>query len=109
MPTLSAIQKHDAIKTVPIDFGDGDILTLTLDGNLFTVGFLKRLQALDESDLPAFADMFFSLVTGWDLTDDAGEPLPLDQSTIESLRIETFVAIVKRINESQNPNPETSI
>ena len=109
MPTLSAIQKSAATKDVAIDFGDDNILNLTLDSSKFTVGFLKRIQALDESDLPAFADMFFSLVTGWDLTDDDGTPLPLDQSTIESLRIETFVAIVKRINESQNPNPETSI
>ena len=109
MPKLSSIQKSNALREVPIDFGDGEVLTLTIDGNLFTVGFLKRLQALDESDLPAFADMFFSLVKAWDLTDDNGKVLPFKQSTIESLRIETFVAIVKRINESQNPNPETSI
>ena len=108
MPRLSKIQSKEALKDIDIDFGDGDILHLTLDGSRFTVGFLDRLQALDDSDIPTFAHMFFSLVTDWDLTDDEDVKLPRDASTIEALRIDTMMQIVVKIRESQNPNPETS-
>ena len=108
MPRLSAIQSKESLKDIALDFGDGDILNLTLDGSKFTVGFMKRLQTIDDNDVPAFADAFFSLVKKWDLTDDKDKVLPLTTETVELLRIETMLEIVTKIRESQNPNPETS-
>lgn len=107
MPKLSQIQKKDETVSVTVSFGD-DELNMVVFPNRITGKRRRDLAALDDDDSEGYADLFFDIIKEWDLTDDAGKPLPFDADTIDLLSIPTTVRIFTEIGEATNPNPKTS-
>lgn len=107
MPKLSSIQR-ETTKEVVIPFDD-ETLTMTIVPSKVTVGWQRKASELSKAnDLPGIADLFFSVVKDWDLTDDAGAKIPLDASGTDQLSIEVFVGLMDKMVEAQRPNDETT-
>lgn len=108
MPKLINIQKADETKTVSVDFGDGEILTVVCYPNRLTGKRRRELQDLDEDDTERYAQLFFDVIKSWDLEDDKGKVMPFDAATIDALSIPTTIRLFTEIAEVANPNQKTS-
>lgn len=107
MPKLSNIQKADETKTVSVDFGDGENLTVVCFPNRLTGKRRRELQDLDEDDTDRYAELFFDVIKSWDLEDDKGAVMPFDGATIDALSIPTTIRLFTEIAEVANPNKGT--
>lgn len=106
MPRLSDIQQPD-IRPVPVVIG-GVELNFDIDMSAFTIGWQRRMaQAVKESDIAGVATNFFALVKKWDVTDDDGTVLPLDESAFDQLSVATFGTLTEKIMEKLDPNAGT--
>jgi hypothetical protein len=107
---LSAIQPAQDTKDITLDFGEAGTIEMTVIPDKFTVGRQRKLhKAIKDNDQAGQVDMMFDVVKKWDLTDDAGKPLPLTQKGIDQLRTETVTAIAKKMSEALGaPKSETS-
>lgn len=107
---LSKLQPLDPTRDVTLDFGEAGTLKMTIDPNNFTIGRQRAIkQAGRENDIPGMADALFSIVKGWDLVDDEGKTLPLDESGIDYLKTATVMNIFNKLTEAlQAPKSETS-
>jgi len=106
MVKLSAISKQET-RPVAIDFGDGDVLNLTIDPSAITLAWTDRTAELTKNpDIVAIADHFFIAVKDWDLTDEEGTVLPLDDSTIGALPVGVFLHIMSHLGDSLAPKAE---
>lgn len=108
MPKLSKIQRPDITENVAIDFGDGEVLNLVVYPNKVTTQRQREMESLDEDDHEGFAALFFEILKEWDLTDDAGEPLPFTAETIEAISVPTMLKISAGIGESLRPKSKSS-
>ncbi len=107
MPKLNRIQK-ETTRDVAITFdGEPEPLNLTIVPSRFTVGWQRKAQELG-NDIAAIADHFFVVVKDWDLEDEKGVKIPLDQSGTDQLSVETFVAIMTKMTEQLVPNDEAT-
>lgn len=98
---LSAIQEPQDVREITLDFGDAGTIEMTVDPNRFNIGRQRKLrQAIKDNDTAAQADILFDAVQSWDLTDDDGEPLPLDESGIDHLTVDTVLAIATKMSEA---------
>lgn len=107
MPKLGQIQKDLETKDVTITFEDGVTLGLKVLMGKFTVGWQRKAKEIGD-DISGIADHFFSAVKDWDLEDDNGKKLPLDQSSIDMLGIGTLFSIMSLMTEQLSPKEETS-
>jgi hypothetical protein len=97
------------LQEVFVDFGDDGDLTVVVDPNVFTVAYQRRLhQAVETNDLGAVCDLFLESVKRWDMVDEDGNELPVSPETVDLMHVNTFLELVTKINESQNPKEETS-
>ncbi len=109
MPQLSKLKNRSNPKDVVIDFGGGDVLTVTLDANKFTYRLQKEMtRAVDDGDADRIAELFFTPVDAWDLTDDDGNVLPMTAATIDDLGVATVREIFTKISGVLNPNASAS-
>lgn len=107
MPDIKKVQKADETRDVDIDFGDGEILHLTVFPNRITGKRRRALAELDDDDTEGYAALFFDIIKEWDLT-DGKEVLPFNADTVDLLSIPTTIRIFTEIGEAANPNQKTS-
>ena len=75
---LSDLRK--GTKTIPVTFG-GETLNVTFSGHKVTPDFLDKMA--DANSRPVY--IVANLVTAWDLADDDGLPVALDEKTLGTL------------------------
>lgn len=103
MARLSDIQSVD-LKPVDIEM-NGVSVHFEIDQNAFTIGWQKRMNvAIKSNDIGEIAENFFELVKEWDIEDDEGEVLPLDETSFDQLSFETFTTLSVLITEALVPN-----
>ncbi len=106
---LSQLQRNEETRDVALDFGDAGTVNIVVYPNKRNLGYQRRLKAAqDDNDIARMADIFFSTVKSWDVTDDDDKVMPFTPETIDQLGMETFIEIGKKLSEHLNPNPETS-
>jgi hypothetical protein len=107
---LSAIQPRQEPRELVLDFGEAGTVNMTVLPDKFTLGHQRAIKrAQKESDLPAMADVLFSAIEEWDLEDDDGEVIPLDESGIDKFTFVTALGIANKMTEALGaPKPETS-
>lgn len=102
-------KRDDVTKDVALDFEEDGELNLVIVPSRFTVGLQRRItEASNDNDIARMADLFFSVVKTWDMVDESGEVMPMDQSTIDDLSLDTFFKILSKLGESIGPKEETS-
>lgn len=96
---LSTIRAQTAPLALPVG---GETLTVEYRPGAYTWTYLveQATRPLSES-LP-------ELLAGWDLTDDAGEPLAITPEVLASLPLPLLRQIQDGIQESLFPNPARS-
>ena len=114
MPSLRKIQPALEPRELALNFGTDDdgeavIVTLTVQPDEFTVGRSRKIkQAGRTNDVPLFCDALFAVVKDWDITDDDGNVLPLNEDGIDYLRFETALLIAEKMGEALGaPKKET--
>jgi hypothetical protein len=107
---LSAIQKTQEDRDIVLDFGDAGSLNMTVRPSQYTIGHQRQLKkAIREKDVATQADLLFAAVVSWDMTDEEGEVLPLDESSIDQLTQSTVLEIALKMGEALGaPKAETS-
>lgn len=107
MPRLTELLKNQVSLVVPYR---GTSITITYKPEQVTADQRAKLyERLDKNEFKA-DDMDAALIaetlTGWDLTDDNDEPLPITLATTRGLSNGLQMAIVNSIYEDQrNPQP----
>ena len=107
---LSDIQPRQEPRELVLDFGDAGTITMTVLPDKFTLGHQRAIRkAQKENDLAAMADVLFSAIEEWDLEDDEGEVIPLDETGVDKFTIVTAVGIANKMTEALGaPKGETS-
>ena len=107
---LSAIQPPQEPRELVLDFGEAGTVTMMVDPDKFDLGRQRRIrQAIKDNDNAAIADELFTAVLEWDLEDDDGEVIPLDESGVDRMHYGTTLLIAGKMNEALGgPKAETS-
>lgn len=61
-----------------------------------------------ESAGQALVAFLLPILTDWDLLDDEGRPVPINQKTLSSLPVRFLSLITEAIGEDINPNPTSA-
>lgn len=106
---LSAIQPPEELREIVLDFGDAGTVEMTVDPSTFTLGRQRAIRrAQDNNDTAGIADALFAVVRSWDLQNDDGEVIPLDESGVDMLTLGTAVLIANKMTEAMGgPKAET--
>ena len=106
---LSAIQPHQESRELILDFEEAGTVTMTVQPDKFTLGHQRAIKrAQRDSDLPAMADILFSAIEEWDLEDDDGNIIPLDETGIDKFTFVTALGIANKMTEALGaPKGET--
>lgn len=94
MPKLSELRA--ASRTVSVSV-DGGSIAVRYRPNVYTAGFLSELA--DKS----VSEALCSLLTGWDLTDDDGEEIPITPAVLADLPLPLLQAIWRAVQEDLLP------
>lgn len=99
---LSQLMSNEKALEVEIN---GDILKITYDPSAFTAEAEDRYAAQRETqrNIGAMAEALDVLLLKWDLTDDDGEPLPINVETLRTLPGEFLGRVMEAINEDASP------
>jgi len=114
MPALSKIQEPVPPKDIALDFGEDEngepiVVHMTVLPARFNMGRERRLnEAIRTGNRPAQCEEVLKVIQSWDLTDDEGNVLPLDDSGLDHLEYGTVVALAQKMAEAlRAPKPET--
>jgi hypothetical protein len=104
MPKLTDLVASSA--TVVVPFGDV-ALRVAYRPDVVTPRFQKAVaKAQAESDLDAALLVPVSkLIRSWDLTNDAGDVVPIDPETLADVPVPVLLAVLTAIGEDMAPNP----
>lgn len=103
MPRLSEIQTYE-VKKIQVEY-NGLEIEFEVDPGKLTLGWQDRVSSA--KDAQELSDVFFTLVKGWDITDDDGNVLPTDVSALSEITVPTFVALSGLIVSALLPNAKT--
>lgn len=92
------LAKHWRIKPgnyfVRIDLDDATWIDLVVDGTEFTFRRMERISdGLYDGDTAAVARAFKSFVRSWDILNDDGTPLPINQQAVDRLGVEMVLGL----------------
>jgi hypothetical protein len=106
---LSAIQPPQEPREIVLDFEEAGSVTMIVDPGKFDLGRQRRIrQAIKDNDNAAIADELFVAVLEWDLEDDDGDLIPLDESGVDRMQYGTVLLIASKMNEALGaPKAET--
>lgn len=111
MPISIAALKSNT-RTIEIDFGEGQVLTLSYRPNAFGVAMQNEERALqaDGQPLAAMAASLVRLLASWDLTTDDGAPLPITRETLETeCGLPLMRVMIDAIREDLLPNLKAAV
>lgn len=96
-------------KWVPIDFGpELGVMELLMAPQKMTVAVMKELAQCDEvGNYGRATDLFFGVVSDWNLTDDNDEKLPLTQETIDGFGLEFVLMVMGELAKKAPPRTAT--
>ena len=106
---LSAIQPVEGLREITLDFGDAGTIEMTVNPDKFTIGRQRAIKAAqDAQDVAGIADALFAVVTEWDLENDEGEVIPLDETGVDMLKLGTAILVANKMAEALGaPKAET--
>ena len=106
---LSDIQPRQEPRELVLDFGEAGSIEMTVLPDKFNLGHQRAIKrAQKENDLPAMADILFSAIEEWDLEDDEGNVIPLDETGVDKFTIVTAIGIANKMTEALGaPKAET--
>lgn len=87
---LSAIEKPRAVEA---DFGDGAVLNLTYDQSLLTPRVESELAGARDS--AQMAKLLALLVTEWDLTEEDGTVVALEEDRLLDVPLVVLATVIK--------------
>lgn len=102
--------QHDvSLRDATVAFEDGTTVHLTVDPAKLTVRQMRLLgDAEQRGDVGAVVDMFFAIVKAWDLEDDDGRPLPLEEESLADWPIGLFMHFLQNIVPEGEPDPKAA-
>lgn len=108
--SLSKIQPVEESRDITLDFGEAGTIEMTVLPDRFTLGRQRAIRkAQDANDAAGIADALFAVVESWDLQDDDGNVIPLDESGVDMLQLGTAILIANKMTEALGgPKAETS-
>jgi hypothetical protein len=109
-------------RTVSIDLGGDEAFTVTFRPGAVTPASLARAVAAGEAAEDAHTSQLRAIelmtsflgdvLTNWNLTDEAGVPLPTTRESLEQLPVEALARVFAAINSIEDPElgkaPSTS-
>lgn len=105
----SRIAQTNETAKIRLDFGEDGDLNLEFDPRKLTVGAVKEMSAAGrEQDYGRLAEIFFDILTDWDLLDDDGEKMPYTEEAINALGFVTFINIVAEMGKLYDQMQATS-
>lgn len=106
MPKIGELTRVKPV-TVPVDLGDGDVVSLVFNRNAITPAWMEAAGERDAADdnlsLPK---MIADVIVSWDITDDEGGDYPPTGENIAVLSFPSQQALLRRILESAVPGSE---
>jgi len=109
VPKLSHLCETE--RTVTVRFEDTEeTLTVSYRPMGFTPLTEERLQECQEQGRigRGLVSLLLDCLVGWDLLDDKGKPLAIDNDTLQSLPLNLLARIVSAIGEDMRPNPQSA-
>lgn len=110
MANIKAIEKRT--RTVDVDLGDGDHLTVTYRPSAYTPEFeMKTQAAIDAKDRDALGKMLVDIVLDWDLYEDEAQKVKVP-ITVERLRTLPMLVLgptLEAIGENLSPNRRSAV
>jgi hypothetical protein len=107
VPRLAALKRETADVTIETE-GD-EPLIVTYRKGFLSPELAERLDAAESlppvAQLRILADLVQGAVLSWNLTDDAGEPLPVTRETVSALDSGALQVIAQAIQEAMRPDP----
>ena len=106
---LSAIQPAQEPREIVLDFGEAGTVTMTVLPDKFNLGRQRAIRkAQAAGDAPGVADALFAVIESWDLEDEDGEVIPLDETGVDRFTLDTAVGIANKMFEALGgPKAET--
>lgn len=102
MAKLSDLMNMEASVTVAFQ---GIPVTAHYNPALLTIEFFERVQALQDTkddettEQHLVVTLVKMMITRWDLTDDDGTPLPIDEATLRKLPMALLNELITTIQE----------
>lgn len=66
---------------------------------------MESLLSNQERPLEVLVDVIVTLVAGWELENDNGEPYPIEHEAVMKLPVSFLMAVLQVIVEDMRPNP----
>ena len=99
MASLSSIKRPDLV-TVTLKFS-GETVNVTFDRNAMTQRWVKAAQeGRTAADVEWFSRSLAELLTGWDIVDDQGAPVPITPEVLSDLPLPFLGALDEAIGEA---------
>lgn len=87
-------------REVHLDFGEDGDLNLTIDPGALTPATQMKLAAAGEEDVSVFCEFLPKVIRKWDLTDDAGNIIPLTEVGIADVPFIALGEIFSKMTEA---------
>lgn len=108
MPKLATIMADR--RTVPVDLGDGETLTVTYRPSGVTPETEEQfLGSVDQQRVGGGLAKFLApILVGWDLTGEDEKPYPTTEKALRKLPLTFLNKVVTAITADMRPNPQNA-
>lgn len=93
---------------IRLDLGDLGDINATAYPNRITIALEQKLNAaIADGDTATVAAEFSQIIADWDVTDDDGNVLPINEETISMLGIPLVAELFQVVQETLSPKAKT--
>jgi hypothetical protein len=110
MANIKAISKRT--RTVPVDLGDGDNLTVEYRPSAYTPEFEMKAQgSIDAKDRDALGKMLVDILIDWDLFEDEAQKVkvPITVERLRTLPMIVLAPVLEAIGGDLSPNRKSAV
>jgi hypothetical protein len=105
MPALSSLTRPDPV-TYTATMGQESV-SVTFDAAKMTGRWEREVaQAVADEDAIKVSDLVLGCFIGWDVTDDAGSPLPISKDLLLDLPGKALISLLNGMRQAANPSSE---
>jgi hypothetical protein len=105
VPALSSLLRPDPV-TYTAQLG-AESVTVTFDAAKMTGRWEREIaEAAKTGDDATVSDLILSIFIGWDVTDDAGQPMPISKELLLDLPGKALANLIEGMRTAANPASE---
>ena len=94
---------RDETRSVAVKVED-ETLTVEYRPNAYTPKLEQEAaQVSGDQAGPVLLTMLVPVIAGWDLVDDAGAMIPIDEANLAELPVSLLVTVLKAVGDDMNP------